>query len=575
MSRNLLPALALLTLFSSAACAARAAEPVDLGMVTRIRAEGFERSQVMDTLFQLTDVLGPRLTGSPQARQASEWTRQRLADWGFANAHLEGFPFGRGWSFSRASVRMVAPREVPLAALPKAWTPGTEGPVRGPILTVKLDKEEDFAQYKGKLAGKILLLEETPRPERRPQRSDDDEAPVHRFSPTELADLEKFEASDRSEDWHPRAIRRIRMQKALNEFLTAEGALATISVSGRGNGLLRVMGGGSWVPGENVGVPALVMAREPFAQLQRLLRAGKPVELEVDVAARFHDEDGKLYDTLAEIPGSGVNPEVVMVGAHLDSWHTGTGATDNAVGCAVVMEAARILKALGVKPRRTIRVALWTGEEQGLLGSVAYVKAHFATRPPNTDPKQKGLPEDLKDETWPITPLPEHARLAAYFNIDNGGGKVRGIYAEGNTAAKPIFEAWLEPLHDLGADTVTLRATGSTDHVSFDRVGLPGFQFIQDELDYENRTHHTNLDVYDRVPEKDVKQAAVVLATFLYEAATRPEALPRKPLPTAPPPKPAKEKDKEADKEEAAGSGGTGDLKEPPALGVDASPRAG
>jgi hypothetical protein len=541
MSLKLLPALFLLALLTPPL---RAAEP-DLGMVTRIRAEGFEHSQVMDTLYHLTDVIGPRLTGSPQAKAANEWTRQKLAEWGLAHAHLESYPFGRGWSWTRASVRMVAPREVPLAALPKAWTPGTSGPVRGPVVKVKLDSEEDLAPYKGKLAGKILLLVETPRPERRPERSDDDEAPVHRYSQTELGDLTKFEpGDDEGESWRPRALKRHRLQKVVDEFLVREGVLATLSVSGRGNGILRVTGGGSWEPGENVGVPTLIMAREPYDTLTRLVDDGKTVELEVDVAARFHDEDRNLYDTLAEIPGSGPHPEVVMAGAHLDSWHTGTGATDNAAGCAVVMEAVRILKALDVKPRRTLRVALWTGEEQGLLGSAAYVKAHFATRPATTDPKQMELPERLREDTWPITPLPEHAKLVAYFNVDNGGGKIRGIYAQQNAAVRPLFAAWLEPLRDLGADTVTLRDTSSTDHISFDAVGLPAFQFIQDELDYSNRTHHTNLDVYDRVSRKDLMQSAVVLATFLYETATRPEPLPRKPLPTAPPKKAGKEGEK-------------------------------
>ncbi|HEV7518953.1 MAG TPA: M20/M25/M40 family metallo-hydrolase [Thermoanaerobaculia bacterium] len=548
MSPKLLSGVTLLALLTLLHSPSHAAEPVDLGTITRIRAEGFEHSQVMDTLYHLTDVIGPRLTGSPQVKEANDWTRQRLAAWGLANAHLESYPFGRGWSWSRASVRMVAPREVPLFAVPLAWTPGTSGPIRGPLLKVKLESEQDLAQYKGKLAGKILLLVETPRPARRPERSEEDEAPVHRYSQAELGDLAKFELPDRESGWRPRVARRYKLQQAINEFLTREGVLATISGSSRGNGILRVTGGGSWEPGVNVGVPSLVLARESYDSLTRLVDDGKAVELEVDVAARFHDEDRNLYDTVAEIPGSGPQGEVVMAGAHLDSWHSGTGATDNAVGCAVVMEAVRILNALGVKPRRTLRVALWTGEEQGILGSGAYVKAHFATRPATTDPKQKELPEGLREETWPITLLPEHAKLVAYFNVDNGGGKIRGIYAQQNAAVRPIFEAWLEPLHDLGADTVTLRDTGSTDHVPFDQVGLPAFQFIQDDLDYSNRTHHTNLDVYDRVSRKDLMQASVVLATFLYEAATRPEPLPRKPLPTAPPPKA-----REGEKQEPAG----------------------
>jgi carboxypeptidase Q len=544
--RRGLPLILLLALLPLLAPPASAAETVDLGMVSRIRAEGFEHSQVMDTLFQLTDVIGPRLTGSPQAKQASEWTRQQLALWGLANAHLEGYPFGRGWSYSRSSLRMLTPREAPLAAIPKAWTPGTSGPVRGPLFEVKIDTEKDLAQYKGKLAGKILLWTETPRPSRRPEPSEEEESPVHRYSEAELGDLSKFEIpGDSEEDWHERFKKREKLRKAANDFLTQEGVIATLSVSARANGLLRVTGGGSYEPGANVGVPAVVVTRETFDSLKRLLDAEKPVELELDVAARYHDEDRKLYDTLAEIPGSTKNPEVVMAGAHLDSWHGGTGATDNAVGCAVVMEAVRILKALGVQPRRTIRVGLWTGEEEGLLGSLAYVRAHFASRPETTDPAEKEFPEDLRKLTWPITPLAEHARLSAYFNIDNGGGKIRGLYAQQNAAARPLFEAWLAPLRDLGADTVTMRDTDSTDHMSFDQVGLPGFQFIQDELDYSNRTHHTNLDVYDRVNRKDLMQSSVVLATVLYDAAMRSEPFPRKPLPTAP-----KEKEKKK-KEEA------------------------
>jgi Zn-dependent M28 family amino/carboxypeptidase len=268
------------------------------------------------------------------------------------------------------------------------------------------------------------------------------------------------------------------------------------------------------------------------------------VELEIDVAARFHDEDLQAYNTVAEIPGTDRKDEIVMAGAHLDSWHAGTGATDNAAGSAVVMEAARLLQALGVKPRRTIRFVLWTGEEQGYLGSIAYMKQHFATRPESQDPKQKELPERFRDDTWPLTLKPEHAKLAAYFNIDTGTGRIRGIYSEENAAVRPIFAAWLAPFADLGATTVTLRTTGGTDHVPFNRIGLPGFQFIQDRMDYESRTHHTNLDTYDHLVKEDLAQASVVLAGFLYNAANRPEPLPRKPLPQEPPKKEEK-KDKE------------------------------
>jgi Zn-dependent M28 family amino/carboxypeptidase len=281
------------------------------------------------------------------------------------------------------------------------------------------------------------------------------------------------------------------------------------------------------------------MAAEHYNRIARLLDRQIDVELEVDVRSRFHDDDPTAFNTLAEIPGTDRRGEVVMLGAHLDSWHAGTGATDNAAGSAVAMEAVRILQALDVKPRRTIRIALWSGEEEGLLGSRAYVSEHFGTRAEPADPRERELPSYLRRETGPITTKPDHARLAAYFNVDNGTGRIRGIYAERNAAVVPIFEAWLRPLADLGATTVTLRHTGGTDHLSFDTVGLPAFQFIQDEADYETRTHHTNLDVYDRLQKNDLMQAAVVLASFVYDAAMRPERLPRRTAPREAPPSPA------------------------------------
>ncbi len=513
---------------------ARAAEePVDLGMMSRIRDEGLNRSQVMEHIFHLTDVIGPRLTASPQLKEAAEWTRSQFADWGLANAHLEGFQFGRGWSFTACEVRMTAPRAFPLLALPKAWTPGTTGPVRGQVVQVELASEEDLEKQKGKLAGKILLLDKA---------SEFDNLADEQYQRRSREDLEKmsefeFDADEEEGNWRAGALKRWKFRRAFNQFLEQEKVLATVEASGRINGIVRVSGGGSWEPGESVGVPALVMAAEHYNQILRLLDNEKTVEMEVDVAARFHDDDLKSYNVVAEIPGTDKKDEIVMAGAHLDSWHTGTGATDNAAGSAVVMEAARILKALGVKPRRTIRFVLWTGEEQGLLGSLAYAKQHFATRPETTDPEQKALPERYRAETWPLQLKPAHGKLAAYFNLDNGSGMVRGIYAETNAAVKPIFEAWLEPFHDLGATTVTMRSTGGTDHVSLDRVGLPGFQFIQDNLDYSTRTHHTNLDTYDHVQPKDMIQASTIMAAFLYNAAMRPEPLPRKPLPQAPPAK--------------------------------------
>jgi carboxypeptidase Q len=530
MVRKLIPVLALLLLAPFSTAQAQGA--VDLEMVTRIRNEGLRHSQVMETVTHLTDGIGPRLTGSPQMKEANEWTRKKLEEWGLANAHLEAYPFGRGWSFSKSAVRMVAPREVPLSAIPKAWTPGTEGPLRGEVMRVDLESEKDFEQYKGKLAGKILFLEGS-------RESEDPEEPgVRRYSREELDGLAAFEAEEeREEGWRRRAFERQNRRRAMAEFLSAEKVAATVERSGRLHGVVRVVAGGSWEPGESPGVPALVMSREHYNKVIRMLDAGRPVELEVDVAARFHDEDTRAYNTIAEIPGTDKKLEIVMAGAHLDSWHAATGATDNAAGVAVVMEAVRILKALGVKPRRTIRVALWSGEEQGYGGSLAYTKEHFATRPEPTDPEQKKLPERFREDTWPLVLKPEHARLSAYFNLDNGTGKIRGIYAEENAAVKPIFEAWLTPFADLGADTVTLRRTGGTDHVPFDRIGLPGFQFIQDQMDYSTRTHHTHLDDLDHIRADDLKQASVIMASFLYHAAMRPEMLPRKPLPQEPPKK--------------------------------------
>jgi carboxypeptidase Q len=510
-----------------------AEEPVDLSMMTRIRDEGLNHSQVMETLFHLTDVIGPRLTGSPQAKQANEWTRDQFTRWGLVNSHLEGFPFGRGWSFSGCQVRLTSPHPALLLGYPRAWTPGTQGVVHGQVMRVKIESEKDLDQYRGKVAGKILLMADT----RDPNRPSFPEPP-ERYSKDDLAKVAEYEIrEERGGDRHRRGLERHRLRQAINQFLETEKVAATLELSPRPNGIVVVSGGGSWKPGESTGTTALVLAAESYNEISRLLDHDEPVELDVDVAARFHDDDPQAYDTIAEIPGTDKKDEIVMAGAHLDSWHSGTGATDNAAGSAVVLEAARILKALGVKPRRTIRFALWTGEEQGLLGSHAYVQRHFASHPESTNPSQKDIPEEYREVRWPLQLKPEHARLSAYFNLDNGSGKVRGIYAQENAAVAPVFAAWLTPFADLGADTVTLRNTGSTDHVEFDEVGLPGFQFIQDGLDYFTHTHHTNIDTYDHLEAQDMMQASVLMAAFLYDAAMRPEPLPRKPLPQEPPKK--------------------------------------
>lgn len=511
-------------------------EAVDLEMITRIRDEGFHHSQVMQTAGELTDVIGPRLTNSPAQRRASEWTRKQLADWGLEGARLEPWgTFGRGWSFERSEVGLLAPEKLPLIALPKAWTPGTNGKQSGRARKVKLEAEADLEKWKGEVRGEVLFLGDAR--ELKPRTKE-----VQRYSEAQLDELVAFPVPgagperDREE-----AKKRWRFARTLNQWLAEEGVLATVEPSSRDGGTLRVMGGGSRRPGEPVGVTSLVMAATHYNRVLRLLERSAEVQLELDVAAAFHDQDQVAVNTLAEIPGSGPRGEVVMMGAHLDSWHTGTGATDNAAGVSVAMEAARILKALGVRPRRTIRIALWTGEEQGLLGSRAYVSAHFGSRPEPEDPAERELPSFLRKEQGPLTLKPEHARLAAYFNLDNGTGKIRGVYVQENAATAPIFEAWLQPFADLGAHALTLRKTGSTDHVPFDLVGLPGFQFIQDEIEYRATsdpelfgTHHTNMDTYDRLQREDLMQASVIMAAFVWNAANREALLPRKPLPREP-----------------------------------------
>ena len=503
-------------------------ERVDLDMITRIRAEEFRHSKVMDTASELMDRIGPRLTGSPQVKAANEWTRKQFADWGLSNAHLESWgPFGRGWYYEKCAVRMTAPDHAELLALPSAWTPGTNGVVKAAVVRLDIKSKDELDALKGQFAGKIVLYGEMPKME------DHVKPEVERYDDKTLADVYKYEAPGRPRRFNREEfIKRRELKTAVEKFLENEKPLAIIE-SGRGDlGTFYVQGGGEWKKAKPMAkTPDLSMESEHFGRIARLLDRGVPVELELDVVTHTIDEDQMQSNTIAELPGGDRKDEVVMIGAHLDSWHGGTGATDNGAGSVVVMEAMRILKSLGVKPRRTIRAALWTGEEQGLYGSKAYIEQHFASRPPQT-PEEADQPWYRQKDKWPLTPKPEHAKLAAYFNLDNGSGRVRGIYCEDNAGVVPIFEAWLAPFHDLGATTVTMNRTTGTDHESFDRVGLPGFQFIQDALDYETRTHHSNMDLYERLDKDDLMEASVVMATFAYEAAMRDSMLPRKPLPT-------------------------------------------
>ena len=507
----------------------------DLDMVTRIRLEGFRDSKVMDTASRLMDSIGGRLTGSPNMKKANEWTRKQLEDWRLSNAHLESWgPFGRGWSYEQSTVRMISPDRCEMLALPVAWTPGTNGPIRAAAVRFKLTEKEDFEKARGKLAGKILFLGEIRevRPQEKALSERYDEKSLAELSHYEIPGLTPFRRAGQPPFNREEFVKRRQFQRELTKFLVDEKVAAVIEPGPQlEGGTFRVQGvTNGWKKDAPSSVPSLVMAIEHFGRVARMLERKEDVQLEVNVAARFHDEDAMSYNTIAEIPGTDKKGEIVMLGGHMDSWHAGTGATDNGAGVVVAMEAVRILKALNIHPKRTIRIALWSGEEQGLLGSKAYVAQHFGSRPQPAG-GDSDLPSFLRPESGPVTVKPDHAKLSAYFNLDNGTGKVRGVYTQENAAVVPIFQAWIEPLKDLGVTTITNRNTGGTDHLPFDAVGLPGFQFIQDEVEYEPRTHHTNQDVYERLQREDLMQASVVMAWFVYNAATRDAMMPRKPMP--------------------------------------------
>jgi carboxypeptidase Q len=515
----------------------RSQEKVDLETISRIRYEGFRDSKVMEFASGLLDSIGGRLTGSPNMKRANEWTRDQLTAMGLTNAHLEAWgPFGRGWANQYVNVRMTSPDVAPLLAYAKAWTPGTNGVVQGKCVRVNIEDKKDFDKYRGKLAGMILIF-----------GPDADVKPVSeplykRLSDDDLAKRSEYEM--RPDYRLPNFLKRQQFVKELNQFFADEKVLAVIDESrgAVGGGTVFVQSGGSYKSGETTTIPQVTMAVEHWSRIARLLQQKKDVTLELNVTNTFYDDDAMQYDTIAEIPGTDKKDEVVMLGAHLDSWHTGTGATDNGAGTIVMMEAVRILKALDIKPRRTIRIGLWSGEEQGLLGSQSYVEQHFGSRPRMDDPIANGRPTLLWREAGAVTVKPEQAKISAYFNVDNGTGKIRGIYMQENAAVAPIFEAWMRPVKDLGMTTLSMRNTGGTDHLSFDAVGIPGFQFIQDPIEYETRTHHSNMDVYDRLQPDDLKQMAVIVASFVYDAAMRDQMLPRKPI-EKPLPKEAEKKD--------------------------------
>jgi len=514
-------------------------EKLDYPAIAQIRDEGLNRSQAMETLFWLTDRYGPRLTGSPAMDEAGAWTMKQMTGWGLANVHREDWDFGRSWSLDRFSAHLISPQVQPLIGLPKTWSPGTDGPVTADVVRAAIATEADFAKYKGQLKGKIVLAqpvravrmlegpfivrmdgelakeaETTPVPAQRGRGGRG--GPVGRGDTAAADDADQPGGRGTAQQF----------QAKLQQFYKDEGVVAVLDrgsdtdTANMGSNLSvnqQRPDGGTVFPGTvartlTAAVPQVTLAVEHYNRMVRLLEHDVPVKVELDVRVRFHDNT-KGFNVVGEIPGTDLAGEVVMLGAHFDSHPFATGATDNATGSTAMLEALRIIRTLGLKPRRTIRVALWGGEEQGLLGSRAYVLAHFG------DPQSMQL-------------KPEHGKLSAYFNLDNGTGRIRGVWMQSNLAVRPIFEQWIAPLKDLGVTILGPRSVSQTDHVSFDNVGLPGFQFVQDRLEYNARSHHSNMDTYDRVQRDDLVQQATIAAIFAYNAAMRDEKLPRKALPS-------------------------------------------
>jgi carboxypeptidase Q len=515
-------------------------EPIDLNAYNAIREEGLQRSHIMDYAGGLIDGIGPRLTGSPNLAKANAWTRDQLTKMGCVNAHLEDWgEFGMGWQQLNTWVRMTEPDTAVFMAQATPWSPSTNGPVTAQAVSVVINESGDMAKYKGKLSGKIVLLgamRDVPVP---------DKPFFERYTDKDLKELESLpvENEEGATQARERAVKRAKLMSELVAFLAEEKVVAVIVPSrdgqnGGGTGIIfddngAALGRTPYHRDTAVPFPVVVTQIESYGRVFRLLANHVPVSLEMDVETKFTGDHEHGFDTVAEIPGTdpSLKGEVVMVGGHLDSWISGTGATDNGAGSIVAMEVMRILNALKVKPRRTIRIALWTGEEGGLFGSRGYATQHFGSFPRSTAPDQMLLSEYSRKPAGPLTLKPEQKLVSAYFNVDNGTGRIRGIYTQGNAAVDSIFAQWMTPLKDLGVTAISNRDTGGTDHLSFDAVGIPGFQFIQDPMDYGTRTHHSNMDTYERLQPADLKQMAVVEAIFVYNAAMREQMIPRKPLP--------------------------------------------
>ena len=527
-----------------------AQERVDLGVVDRIKTEAFDHSKVMDHLYQMTEVHGPRLTWSTGYQDAANWAESELKGMGLENVHLEKWaPGGRNWMLHQSSVELLEPRYQELTAVPLAWSASTKGPVTGELVLAPFrasfrDGPKKYAEamkayqaaWTGKLRGKIVLLSapRAPEPQTKPQ--------FRRYTAAELAEmvnapepaakvtaksLDELEWPESPEDFGKffASLPNSLMEQLYDlydgavaeraRFLAKEGAAGVLLEDQRAHeGMLAAEAAGSFKSADTLAPPTFVVTAEQYDRIARSVEKKLPVQVRLNLQAAISDKDSDGMNIIAEIPGGAKKDEVVMIGGHFDSWHSGTGATDNGAGSAVMMEVMRILSTLHLKLDRTVRIALWGGEEEGLFGSRAYVKEHFAD------------PQTMKTTA-------EHAKLSGYFNLDNGSGKIRGVYLQGNDAMRPVFESWLAPFRDLGVTTVSIRNTGGTDHLSFDAVGLPGFQFIQDPLDYGAITHHSDMDTYDHAIAADLMQASAVIATVVYETANRAEMLPRRPLPKA------------------------------------------
>jgi carboxypeptidase Q len=559
--------------------------------IARLRDEGTNRSQIAEIFGYLTDVIGARLTASPNCRRGNDWTKDKLAGWGLCNAHVEAWgPFGRGWSVKRFAAQIVEPQCIPLVGWPRGWSCGADWPILGDVVYLEARTDADLEKYKGKLKGCIVLvssprdwplhfeplatrLDETnllrlanasssTRPRLRqgdsPRRPATNAAPVKAASAAANPPPKTNEVRAAASTNQPpaRPPRQIDASERLR-FAVQEGAAAIASISAAGDGGAVLVGsalavappeagtnqppfrGAAWATNAPAGPPQIVLAAEQYNRLVHMAQNGEKLKMALEVQTRFYDRDLMCYNTLAEIPGTDRGEEVVMLGAHLDSEPGGTGGADNGAGVAVCMEAVRLIKTLNLQPRRTIRIGLWTGEEQGLIGSRAYVGRHFGYYTNQAEPPPARSPKEVSQQSSTSTNRsgpqrrlvkhPEYEGVSAYYNLDNGAGRIRGIYLQGNEALRPLFRQWLEPLRDLGAETITAANTGGTDHLSFDAIGLPGFQFIQDPLEYW-RSYHTTLDVRERAPVADLQQAAIVMAAFVYRTAMLDEKLARKPV---------------------------------------------